>query len=337
MKNHWIKSLIFISAIGLAGCQTSQSQQTKSPDYLTVANQYAKDGLLREAAQAYRKVLVKDPNNFTAHRTLGIVLLKMGEYAKAREHLEKVISRYSDNFEANFYLAESCRALEIYGDAIFRYKKALELNRSDVRALKALAWSYYKTRQYTETLRALKSLKKLAPNDTQVAIIYTRTLIKVGMHDRALASIQRSIALAKKDDIPYLLSVEGDVFLAQNHCKKAEEAYRNALKEQPLLAGALLGLGRCLMTAGSRPDLALSYMERALRIKPQLTEALYHLGKGYESSDKSKALRYYKRFRKKAGSDPEMLNMLPEVKAAISRLDKGKKPAPAVDRLESNL
>jgi hypothetical protein len=61
-------------------------------------------------------------------------------------------------------------------------------------------------------------------------------------------------------------------------------------------------------------------MERAIRIRPRLTEGHFLLGKAYESMDPQKSLKYYQIFRRQASADPEFIAMLSEVKARISSL-----------------
>ena len=73
---------------------------------------------------------------------------------------------------------------------------------------------------------------------------------------------------------------------------------------------------------------AITYMERAVRIRPRLTEAHYLLGKAYEPTDKEKALRYYQYFRKQASADPEFISYLNDVKHRISGLQQGKVLSP---------
>ena len=73
-------------------------------------------------------------------------------------------------------------------------------------------------------------------------------------------------------------------------------------------------------------DKAITYMERAVRIRPKLTEALYLLGKAYEKKDTQKSLRYYAHFRKQAAKDPEFMAQLSEVRQRVSML-KGNKEA----------
>lgn len=305
-----------------AGCATTSEKR----NLVSQGNQYAKDGLLREASESYKKALAQKPNNATAQRNLGMVLVKMGDYKGAVRHLEKAMSRYEKDFDANFYLGEAYRAQDKYAEAIFRYKKSLKIKDGDPRALKPLAWSYFKIRYYSESLVIARQLQKVAPEDDQTGIILSRTLLKLKRPQESLAVLKGAKKSIQKSSRAFYNSVEGDIQYEMNHTDEASAAYREALKDQPLLAGALLGLGRCMLDQGKQKQ-AITYMERAVRIRPRLTEAHYLLGKAYEKTDREKSLRYYQFFRKQAASDPEFIGYLNDVKSKISELsiDQGKK------------
>jgi tetratricopeptide (TPR) repeat protein len=309
-----VLAALSLSLVLGTGCATVDKK-----NFVATGNQYAKDGLLREASEAYKKALAQKPSNPTAHRNLGMVLVKMGDYKGATRHLEKAMKRYEKDFDANFYLGEAYRAQDKYAEAIFRYKKALKIKDGDPRALKPLAWSYFKIRYYSEALVIARNLQKVAADDDQTGIILSRTLLKLKRGNEALAALRSAKRSIERSSRPFYNSVEGDILYDMGNLEAAQKAYRDALKDQPLLAGALLGLGRCSLDKGQEAQ-AITYMERAVRIRPRLTEAHYLLGKAYEKTDREKSLRYYQVFRKQASTDPEYISYLNDVKQRIAEL-----------------
>jgi len=304
------------------------SIQCKTPtrqNYVKTGNQYAKDGLWREAVESYRRAIAVSPKNITAYRNLGMVLVKVGNYKDAIRYLEKSLVSFQDNFDANYYLAEAFRASEKFADAIYYYQKALKIRSHDSKTLKALAWSYFRIRYYSEALSTAGKLFKIAPRDSQTAIITARTLIKLKRFRDALNAIRNVKEEAKNHDLPYLESVEGDVFFELNQISRATRLYKRAIKKQPLLAGALLGLGKCYLRQ-KKLKKAIVYMERASRIRPLLTEAHLLLRKAYEKLNWQKAVKHYQDFRRQASTDPEYLGILSEVKKRIATLKKDAQP-----------
>lgn len=318
MIGQLLKTTICIMVIlPIYSCTTTSSKKTKA-SYYNIGNQYARDGLLREAITAYRKELAINPKNHMAIRNLGIVYVKTRDYKKAIYYLKSSLPKYPNNYDVNYFLGEAYRACERYEDAIYRYRKSLDTRKNSVKSAKALAWSYYKTHNYRGALKIINRLMKGGKNDIQLAIIATRIYIKLGQLNDAFTLISKTQAIAKKADLPYLHSVEGDLLYAKGEYNEAGIVYRKALKEQPLLAGALLGLGKCLLQKNAKIYLAISYFERALRLKPNLVEGLYFLGKIYENKDPKKSFRYYKLFIRRARGDPEYASFRNLVKNKIA-------------------
>lgn len=303
--------------------QDSKPKSTKTRSkadekLLEQANQYARDGLLREALQTLGDYLERNPNDPTAHRTAGILLVKTGSYKKAGQHLSLAFASYPNNYEVNFYMGEAMRMQNRFADGIYHYKRALEIEPKNTNSLKALAWSYYNIRYYSEAMRTARQLRRLAPNDFQVSIILARILNKIDMNDKALSILNRSETLTTPENIPFLNSVKGDILLSMGDKQAAELAYRKALQDQPLLPGALIGLARKIIEDKTpNNDIAITYLDRALKIRPSLIEAYYLLGKAYQKTKPSKALEYYRIFSKEAMYDPIFQTELAEIKPQL--------------------
>ncbi|MCX6128708.1 MAG: tetratricopeptide repeat protein [Proteobacteria bacterium] len=321
---------------------TATKAPSTPPPFLEQANQYARDGLYREAVAAFRKHLSEHAKDAAAHRTLGIVYVKTGAYKLALQHLQEALPSYPENFELNYYIAEAYRTQNRYADAIFHYNKALAAEPKNIGAMKALAWSYYSIRYYSEALKLAKELKKIDSNDFQISIINARILNKIGLNDKALAILDRTETLSSPDELPFLNSVKGDIQLDLGHMNDAEQSYRKALQDQPLLPGALTGLAKCFILQQQSMDLAVTYLERALRIRPNLTEAFYLLAQAYEKKDPKKSLDTYRSFIKAAGMDPQFQQELLLSKSKLAAASKAEKDlegdrASRFDELEDQL
>ena len=311
--NHALLRLHLILAASIVACQTSDIDT----DHLSSGNQYAKDGLLREAAREYEMGATTGHNKMVARRNLGIVLFKLKDYSNALKHLKRSLVKFDKHFETNFYIAESYRALDRYANAIFYYKNSLRLNPRSIKAKKALAWSYYKTRYYAQSLRLAKDLISVAPKDLHARIILARTFLKLRKPRSALNALSNLKDGQKY--APYLKSVQGDAWLQLEKYDSAMKSYKAALRDQPLLAGALIGLGKCLAHTGNNLD-AIKFIERSVRIRPRLSEGYLLLGKLYEKTNPRRALKYLQVFSKKAAQDPDYLDRISKVRKKISRL-----------------
>lgn len=290
---------------------------SKDQSLTKLGNQYAKDGLLREAAEMYRKALAKNPSNMVALRNLGMVQVRTGEYKNAIRNLEKAIVKFPADFDANYHLAEAYRGEDRFADAIFRYQIALKQQPNNRKALKALSWSYFKIRFFSEGLASVQKFRVAHPEDEQGDIIAARILIKLKREKEALHILQESAHGKKEEFAPYFESVKGDAYLSMNDLRSAETSYRAALKAEPLLAGALFGLGKILVSQ-NQVDQGIDFMERASRIMPKLTEVYFYLGKAYATKDPKKSKANYLKFAKEAANDPELLALVSEAKNAVA-------------------
>ena len=314
--------------------QTPKISKPAFPSALEQANQYAKDGLYREAISAFKKYLAEQPKDPAALRTLGIIYVKSGSYKSGIAALIEALPSFKEDFELNYYLAEAYRTQNKFSDAIFHYKQALLANPNNLASYKALTWSYYSIRYYAEALKCSKELKKMAPDDFQVSIIQARIMSKIGMNDKALLVLNRSEALASPNELPFLYSAKGDILLELGELDRAEQFFRKALQDQPLLPGALTGLAKVLSKDSRNHDQVVSYLERALRIKPNHVEAMYLLAQVYEGKDESKSSDFYRKFSKEANFDPAFQK---ELNVAKNYLHKRDKTGNDVDELDAKI
>ena len=73
-----------------------------------------------------REVVAKDPKNISANMSLGLFSMKSGQYDKAIQRFKTIVAIKPD-FEAYFYLAESCKQIGQKQEAIAAYQKCKEL------------------------------------------------------------------------------------------------------------------------------------------------------------------------------------------------------------------
>ena len=318
--------IVALSALFLTtlGCKTlsppSGGQKEPVKDQLvSQGNQFARDGLLREAVDVYKKAISKNPSNQVARRNLGIVLLKAGDAKGAISNLESSMRSFEENFESNFFLAEAYRAEDKYAEAIYRYKKALKIKQDDPRALKSLAWSYFKIRFYSEAIAVAVRLQRKNPGDEQALMILARTQLKLKRETEALATLKRGLDRSTVVSRPYFESVMAEVYASQGRQAEALDTWKSALKNQPMLAGALLGTGRVLLETGREKE-AVEYLERAVRIKPKMSEGHYWLARSLERASPDRAQKYFNFFKKNAATDPELVELVQDAKKRLVSL-----------------
>jgi len=310
--------ILFFALIFLMSCSSDNDASLKE---VVSADAKAKQGLIREAIEKYSAVLKKNDRNMWAHRNIGIVYLRAKEYQSSVEHLEKSLIRFENDFEVNFSLAEAYRSLDKHAEAIFRYQRANVVRSNNVEVLKGLAWSYYKIRYLKDAVTTIQQAKKISKDDPQILVMESRILVRSNRISDAASVIRKAKSIADDSMLPYIQSVEGDVIAAGGDCSGATKIYRDALKRQPLLAGALLGLGKCLIDSDN-PTMAVEYLERAVRIRPALAEAHFYMGKALQKTAPAKATASYKKFVSIMSDDPEWRDAVSEARKTVSALSR---------------
>jgi tetratricopeptide (TPR) repeat protein len=119
---------------------------------------------LEEAAQAYRKALVIDPDLVPAIVNLANIHYARDELIEAQALYERAMGLDSDCFEARFNLGNIHHDLGRYGDALVCYRAAVALNPTYPDAHFYLAVTLEKTGHSQEAKLHWKTYQDLAPN-----------------------------------------------------------------------------------------------------------------------------------------------------------------------------
>ena len=313
--------IVLINFFYLHSCQIPSAHEKKFNKYFVKAKKKSQKGLLRESLFFFKQAHGLYPEHVNLNLYMASNYLKLQKYKSARKHLLVIEEKAKDMFEFNFLLGEAYRGLDDYAESIFFYRKAQNINPDEMQNLKALAWSYYKIRYYKEAIKVLIFVKEKDPSDQQAYIIQARILSKLKRYRKAISTLNKGLKISSRKDKPYFLSIKGDIYFSLGQIKKAKKFYQIALKSNPLISGALLGLGRCLFDEGEVKK-ALVYMEQARRLKPNLIEIYLLLARSYELVNKKKSLSYYIKFKKMAMNDPDFLEFNNEVNKKIKNLKK---------------
>lgn len=295
--------LLSLCLFALLACQSSKSR------HVLTGNEYARDGLLKEAAGAYILALKKDPDDHTASRNLGLLYVRMGKYSLAIKHLRRSLDSFRNDFDIHFYLGEAYRSKEKYAEAVYRYRAAINIKPNAPEALKSLGWTYYKINLLQDAEVTIKKLLEIDRNDHNGAIILARVYFRQNKFQSAMKIIKAYRARVDARTLSYLQSIEGDIYMKADRVKMATKLYRDALRKNPMLVGALTGLGRVFLVQ-KQPQIAIRYLKRAVRLNPKSSQVHMLLGQAYEGTNIKKSLHYYRQFKKLARQQREPANQV---------------------------
>lgn len=208
------------------------------------------------------------------------VLISHGKAKEAGELLEREIKKHPDSFELYATYGDYYNKLEQYGLAEKMLKKSLELNPDYQRTYIKLSELYHDREEYQKALDCLEEGLKHHPGDEDedleiygnMAMIY----VNMGKFDRAEKTVDKLLTYGQKAygiDMADTYAEAGGWYFKMGRMKKAEAAYKNALKLTPGNSMATLGMARILIKAGKKKE-AEAYVEKAEKNIPESMEEL---------------------------------------------------------------
>ena len=161
--------LLFVAfCVILPSCATSAHEMTRN---LVEGNNAALKGDYPTSVEKYEAALAQVPESNAAKRNLGIVLVKIGDYQRAKKNLKESVKIYPSDVEVHYYLGEAYRGLEDYKRAIKSYQRALKISPNELRVQKAIAWTWFKGGEDEKTQLLVAPLLQEHPKDSQLRLI----------------------------------------------------------------------------------------------------------------------------------------------------------------------
>lgn len=319
---------ILISLLPLA-CASKSYTVEKS---IASGNSAALKKDYKNAIFHYEQALTSFPNSINARRNLGMVLVKSGNYKKAKTLLSGLEESFSQDYEFFYYLGEANRGLEDFKSAIANYQKALRLKSNDLKSRKALSWALYKLGDYDTALKSILPFFKKYPNDIQIQLIVANTFNKLRRYDESQKLLSKfeinefRVSNPDKDaasaERTLLMHTLAESYLGLGHCLKAQKIWSQVLQTRPFLSQALVGSARCDLAEKSKEKMAIVKLEKATRSDPESPEAHFLLGRIYERVDVARATFYYKRFLALVKGNSEFITEVHATKNSLNVLEK---------------
>ena len=279
-------------------------------DLFAAAFQQHQAGALREAEQAYKRVLALDPAHVDAlhflgvlahqagrsdiaaeligraisinsqipesHYNLGLALGALNRFEAAAEHNRKAIGLKPDYAEAYLNLGNALKAVGKPKEAKSNYEKAIALKPQLAAAHFNLANVLSDEGAIEQALSYYEKALALRPNYAEALTNFGTVLLAQGRVEEAEARHRAAITLNPR--LPQAYGNLGDLFLKQKKYDEAIDWYRKALALNPDYAEVHNNLGTALL-AQEKYDEALIHCEKAFTFKPELSAAFHNFAK----------------------------------------------------------
>jgi tetratricopeptide (TPR) repeat protein len=157
-----------------------------------------------EAELLLRREIENSPQSVRAHKSMGYVLLNMGQPAKARDHFELVLQREPGSHGAHKYLGDALLILGDEAGALAHYNESFKLNPGWVDAALPLARLLMSANEPTlrDAPRALQVAWQASETTEHQSIEPLTTLAaayaSLGRPQKAADITQEALAVAQK-------------------------------------------------------------------------------------------------------------------------------------------
>ena len=197
-------------------------------DHLLLGRLYRLNNDLQKAEGEFKTAVKLDPDSEEAVTTLAYLYNEEGDTARAGEVLSSIpdAARSAKLYSALGYTYEQQKQ---YKNAINAYRKAIELDRDNLDAIRGLAQNLMNDGQTDAALEQYKIIADANPEDAQTYLRMAEIYRKSGKFDQALESLKKAGSMVQESiEVPYNMAA---VYQAQGRYDEAIQVMQDLLKK----------------------------------------------------------------------------------------------------------
>ncbi|MDR0896389.1 MAG: tetratricopeptide repeat protein [Oscillospiraceae bacterium] len=183
-------------------------------------------GQYEQAVADYRKALTIEPDYRHAHESLAFALNNLGRFEESIEVCDETIALYPDSAQAHTWRGDALYALERYAEAIPDYLLSNEYATStSTMAFNywGLGFCYYHTFQDQKAIDALTYYIDAMGDQARMGAYGIRAdlYLALSQFDKALADIDRALAVASDEEKASVEALKAEILAAQQEADGA--------------------------------------------------------------------------------------------------------------------
>ena len=303
LRPHWNEVQVFLVRVLLAEDKKSEAAESlarfveESPDDIALRMAYARllveQESYVEAQKEFERVLQAKPGEPGVLLTLGVLALQTKDYTAARHYLEELLASGKRRDDALFYLGQLDEREGNQPAALDRYTqiRAEHLLEAQIR----IARIYAEQGEINRSREVIQQLRGNAPEQAEsLYLIEAEILREVKRYQEAMRVYDEAVkAFPDNLDLLYARALHAAQI---KRVDILERDLKKILKREPDHADALNALGYTLADQTNRYAEALSYLNRAIALKPNDAAVLDSMGwVQYRMGNNQDALRYLQR------------------------------------------
>jgi tetratricopeptide (TPR) repeat protein len=253
-----------------------EEQQTKAAFLGNQANDWLKQGRLKEAVEGYRKAVSLNPNDAKLHYNLAVALARVGDDSAQRFELQQAISLDSRFASAHNQLGSLLMSEGQFSDAEREFTTALDIDPQSAEALDNLGTSLGRQGRNEEAERLFQRAIDADPQSPLGYVNLGLTLASMGRYTDAERQFRTALQLQPGN--AKALTALGMFQGKSGRNTEAVETFRKLVALDPTSADAHVNLGIALGDINNL-DGALTELSEAARLAPNSAMAHYNRGR----------------------------------------------------------
>jgi tetratricopeptide (TPR) repeat protein len=249
-----------------------------------LGNCYIDRGQLDMAYEYLTAAIQVNPSLGEARTNLGNVLLRQNRPAEAVEQYEQALSMIGPDATTYNNMANAYQAVGQYEQAKQLYLRAIELKKDFFDAYRNLAGTYQSLGQLDKAVSQMEALVVFRPQDTQNWLFLGRLYRKTGDGQQAQRAFQR--ALKENPNLADAVVGIGNLSMDRQDYTSALDLFGQAVSMQSGNIEAWFGQAIALHYL-NRVDEEIQAYQQVLAIDPAQTGALQNMGNAYLKQKKT--------------------------------------------------
>ena len=208
----------------------------------------------------------------------GNAQLRMGDYAQARDYMEKAANLAPKSAGLRIDLARARFAAGDIDRAIADLEEAAKIDPSQARPHLLLALNHLRDRRYDKALQAATLAQEKEPKNPAIRNLIGTAQLALGDRASARKSYEQALALDGKDLAAAVNLARMD--MEDNHPQQARKRYEAILAADRDNPAALMALAKLSVLQGDAAE-AVKLLDRAAKANPKLAEPRIQLAAFY--------------------------------------------------------
>lgn len=154
-----------------------------------------------KAEEIAKKALILDETLSDAHVTLGHLSIHLFDWPAAEQELTRAIELNPRNAEAHHFYSQYLANMGDMDRSMSEALLSLELDPLSLLVSSTVGLQYYRARRWEEAEAQFKQTLEMHPDYLRARRNLGRVYLAKGMHREAIAEIEKSVALAKKNPV----------------------------------------------------------------------------------------------------------------------------------------